>query len=236
MCFSSSSTSKNTELAKKYGKKIPANMDETPIYFASGFSFPSFRIVTKEDVLQTMNWGLIPSWFKDSDYKEIASMTLNARVETVDEKASYRHLIHRQECIVPFTGFYEWQTKDKQKIPYFVYPADGNIMSVAGLFDNWQDPLSGIIKQTFTIITCPANDLMAEIHNSKKRMPVLLKQDQENDWLNGKLDIESISIPVDSSFIKAHEVDRKIISGKNRNIPEVQIPFHNSFSEQTSMF
>ncbi|MEY3200403.1 MAG: putative response-associated peptidase YedK [Bacteroidota bacterium] len=110
MCYSNSSTSKNVDLSKKYVKKIPAGMDETPIYFASGFSFPTWRIVTQEDTLQIMNWGLIPSWFKEQDFKEIASMTLNARIETVEEKASFKNLLHRQECIVPSSGFFEWQT------------------------------------------------------------------------------------------------------------------------------
>lgn len=236
MCYSNSSTSKNIDLSKKYGKKIPAGMDETPIYFASGFSFPTWRIVTQQDTLQTMNWGLIPSWFKDSDYKEIASMTLNARVETADEKASFKHLVHRQECIVPSSGFYEWQTIGKEKIPYFIYPSHGNILSIAGLYDLWHDPLTGTNKNTFTILTCTANDLMAEIHNSKKRMPVLLKPEQETEWLQGKLDLDILQQPIESSFIKAHEVNRKLISSRQHNSPEVMLPFKNEFFEQGSLF
>jgi putative SOS response-associated peptidase YedK len=236
MCYSNSSTSKNIDLSKKYGKKILAGMDETPIYFASGFSFPTWRIVTQEDTLQSMNWGLIPSWFKEHDYKEIASLTLNARLETADEKASFKHLVNRQMCIVPSNGFFEWQTIGKEKIPYFIYPTHGNILSMAGLFDQWHDPLTGILKKTFTILTCPANELMAEIHNSKKRMPVLLKPEQEMDWLQGKLDLDILRNPVDSIFIKAHEVNRKLLASKNQNSLEVQLPFKNDFLEQGSLF
>ena len=59
MCYSNSSTSKNSDLAKKYGKQIPKGMDETPVFFASGFSYPTWRIVTKDSSIENMNWGLI---------------------------------------------------------------------------------------------------------------------------------------------------------------------------------
>ncbi|MEY3438000.1 MAG: hypothetical protein RL265_585, partial [Bacteroidota bacterium] len=152
------------------------------------------------------------------------------------EKASFKHLVNRQMCIVPSNGFFEWQTIGKEKIPYFIYPTHGNILSMAGLFDQWQDPLTGILKKTFTVLTCPANELMAEIHNSKKRMPVLLKPEQEMDWLQGKLDLDILQHPVNSSFIKAHEVNRKLVASKNQNCLEVQLPFKNDFFEQGSLF
>lgn len=236
MCYSNSSTSKNVDLSKKYGKKIPKGMDEKPIYFASGFNFSAWRIVTQEESLETMHWGLIPAWFKGSDYTEIAAKTLNARIETVDEKASFKNLLQRQECIVPSSGFFEWQTIGKEKIPYFIYPAKGEIFSLAGLFDQWQDPVSGKIKKTFTVLTCPANELMAEIHNSKKRMPVILKSEQEINWLQGRLDLEILQNPVDSIFIKAHEINRKIIGSKKANSPEILLPFKNEIFEQGTLF
>jgi putative SOS response-associated peptidase YedK len=107
---------------------------------------------------------------------------------------------------------------------------------MAGLFDQWQDPLTGILKKTFTILTCPANELMTEIHNSKKRMPVILKAEQEKDWLEGKLDLDILQNPFDSTFIKAHEVNRKLVASKNQNSLEVQLPFKNEIFEQGSLF
>ena len=236
MCYSNTSTSKNIDLSKKYGKKIPANLNETPICFASGFSFPTWRIVTKADELQRMNWGLIPSWFKEANFKEIASMTLNAKVETLNEKASFKHLIQRNECIVPSTGFFEWQTKGKEKIPYFISPSKGEIFSMAGIYDVWMNPLSGEQHTTFSILTCPANELMEEIHNTKKRMPVILATEHENDWLQGKLDLDILKVPLPSDKLKAHEVNRKLISSKANNVPEVLLPFKNEFYEQGSLF
>lgn len=236
MCYSNSSTSKNVDLAKKYKKKVPANMDETPVFFASGFSFPRWRVVTNDDSLQVMQWGLIPSWFKGDDPKEIASMTLNAKVETLDQKASFKHLLHRQECIIPSTGFFEWKTIGKEKIPFYVYPSKEAIFSMAGLYDQWMDPISGTVKRTFTILTGPANPLMEEIHNSKKRMPVILKPSEEQNWLSGNLAPEQLYEPIDNSFMHAHEVNRKLISSKEHNCPKVLEPFHNPFFEQGSLF
>lgn len=236
MCYSNSSTSKNVDLSKKYKKQIPAGMPETPVFFASGFSFPTWRVVTNNDSIEQMKWGLIPSWFKDKDPKEIASLTLNARVETVDEKASFRHLVHRQQCIVPSTGFFEWKTIGKEKIPYFIKSSQGDILSMAGLYDHWTNPLTGLMHNTFTILTCDANPLMAEIHNSKKRMPVLLLPEQEKTWLAGTLDTNVLETPVPDSFIKAIEIDRRITSGKNPNCPEVQREFKNPLYEQGSLF
>jgi putative SOS response-associated peptidase YedK len=236
MCYSNSSTSKNVDLAKKYKKKVPPNMDETPVFFASGFSFSNWRIVTKDDTLQVMQWGLIPAWFKGDKPNEIAAMTLNAKVETLDEKASFKHLLHRQECIIPSTGFFEWKTIGKEKIPYFIYPSTDAIFSMAGLYDQWLDPASGKTKRTFTLLTGPANPLMAEIHNSKKRMPVILDPNKEESWLAGDLNPESLLEPISDRFMGAHEVNRKLISSKQHNCPEVLVPFHNSIFEQGSLF
>jgi putative SOS response-associated peptidase YedK len=236
MCYSASSTSKNIDLSKKYGKKIPANLNETPVFFASGFSFPTWRIVTKAAHLQAMNWGLIPNWFKEPNFKEIASMTLNAKVETLNEKASFKHLIKRNECIIPASGFFEWQTSGKEKIPFFIAPSKGGIFSMAGIYDVWMHPLTGEQHSTFSMLTCPANELMEEIHNSKKRMPVLLKPEQENDWLQGTLDLDILKTPLSSVHLKAHEVNRKLISGKINNLPEVLLPFKNEFYAQGSLF
>ncbi len=236
MCYSNSSTSKNVDLSRKYDKKIPPDMSETPVFFASGFTFPAWRIITSNDTLSMMNWGLIPSWFHDKDPKEIASITLNAKIETIGEKASFKNLVHRQHCIVPSTGFFEWKTIGKEKIPYFVKPSKDSIFSMAGLYDRWNDPMSGQVRSTFTILTCPANPLMEEIHNSKKRMPVLLLPEQEQIWLEGSMDPHILEKPVENAFIKAIEVDRRITSSKHPNCPEVQHEFKNPLYEQGSLF
>jgi putative SOS response-associated peptidase YedK len=237
MCYSNSSTSKNIELSKRYNKKIRSNLPESPIYFASGFSHPSWRIVTRDESLEWMQWGLIPSWFNGEDPTEISNLTLNSRIETADEKASFKHLFNRQNCIVPSNGFFEWKTREqKQKIPYFVFPVQDMFFSMAGLFDQWLDPKNGEIHKTFTILTGEANALMSEIHNTKKRMPILLLPEQENAWIDGNLTTETLLTPAPDSIMGAHEIDKHIIKSKRCNSPSVQEPFHNRFYEQGSLF
>ncbi len=107
---------------------------------------------------------------------------------------------------------------------------------MAGIYDVWMNPLSGEQHTTFSILTCPANELMEEIHNTKKRMPVILATEHENDWLQGKLDLDILNVPLPSDKLKAHEVNRKLISSKANNVPEVLLPFKNEFYEQGSLF
>ena len=236
MCYSNASTSKNIELSKRYKKVAPQGLDESPLFLASGFTFPQWRVITAKEEIQVMHWGLIPTWFSDSNPKDMASKTLNARIETLGEKASFRNLIARKRCIVPSTGFFEWQTNGTRKTPFFIHPPEHELFSMAGLHDQWLNPLDGQVRSTFTIITCPANALMEEIHNTKKRMPLILDVSQEEDWLNGILAPTSISSQLTEASMLAHEIDQRIISGKQPNCAEVQLPVHNTYFEQGSLF
>jgi putative SOS response-associated peptidase YedK len=226
MCYSSSLTSKNVDLSKKYKKEIPSEIAEEPLFHASAFSYPEWRIITAEPEIQVMKWGLIPSWFKGSNTVEISSKTINARSETILEKPSFKHLIGRQHCIIPSTGFFEYQHVGKEKVPYFVHPANDSLFSMAGVFDIYKNPISGNLQKTFSIITCPANEVMAEIHNTKKRMPVMLASDQFENWLHAKpAEIADFLVPSPDNWIAAHKINPKIVSGANHNTADVQILF-----------
>ncbi|MGJ8661270.1 MAG: SOS response-associated peptidase, partial [Bacteroidota bacterium] len=82
MCYSNSLTSKNVDLSKKYKKEIPSEIADEPLFHASGFSFPEWRIITNKPEISVMSWGLIPYWFSGDNIGDIASKTLNARSET----------------------------------------------------------------------------------------------------------------------------------------------------------
>ena len=235
MCYSNSSTSTNIQLAQRYQRKITPSIPETPIFFSSGFQFPSWRIITPDESIQVMNWGLIPRWYKGNDASAFAANTLNAKVETLHDKVSFRHLVDRNRCIIPSTGFFEWQTRQKLKIPYFIAPTNDIVFSMAGLMDQWIAS-DGSLKRTFTIITGEANELMREIHNSKKRMPVLLTKEREDDWLSGKLNLNELTNVFPSIYMQAIEVNKGVIGGKNPNILEVQQPFDNGYYMQGSLF
>jgi putative SOS response-associated peptidase YedK len=122
---------------------------------------------------------------KDSNSaKDIRMKTFNAKSETLAEKPSFRNSLNRKRCLVLATGFYEWHTDEKKKTPYFIGLKDHTAFALAGLYDQWTNPETAEKINTFTVITTRANPMMEEIHNLKKRMPVILTPGAEQNWLN----------------------------------------------------
>lgn len=237
MCYSSSLTSKNIDLSKKYKKVVPSEIAEEPLFHASGFSFPEWRIVTAKPEIEVMTWGLIPHWYNGTSTAEIASKTLNARSETLLEKPSFKHLVGRQHCIIPSTGFFEYQAVGKEKIPYFVYPNTDSLFSMAGIYDVYKNPITGESSRSFSIITCEANQMMSEIHNTKKRQPVMLRNDQIEDWLIAKpSEIGDFLIPSAENVLAAHKINPRILKGDQRNSLSVQKLFVDERGTQGSLF
>lgn len=154
----------------------------------TGFDLPAAPITTAPfPSLRMAYWGLIPSWATN---KKIALKTLNAKIETLTEKPSFKDLTQNR-CLVWATGFYEWQwldRKGKQKQKYLITLKDQPLFAFAGLFS------TGETHKTFTILTTAANEVMAKIHNTKKRMPVLLPREKQSDWLEGA-PIDSFKTP-----------------------------------------
>ena len=235
MCYSNSSTSTTLQLAERYQKFKPVAAPELQYYFASGFHFPRWNIITNDDTLQQMRWGLLPNWFKGANWMEFARKTLNARIETCAEKVSFRHIIDSKRCLVPCSGFFEWQTAGKLKIPYFITHPKQEIFSIAGIYDSWLDQTTGALENTFTILTTAANPLMAEIHNAKKRMPLILQQDEEKAWLDRELGIHQIMDRNDLQ-LEAWEVDKRIILSSNANISIVSQRYQNPQGIQKGLF
>jgi putative SOS response-associated peptidase YedK len=127
-----------------------------------------------------MRWGLIPHWAKDA---KTAYQMINARVETLTQRPAFRSLLAANRCLVPASGFYEWQGKGREKTPYYIHPQDDQYIAFAGLYDVWQRP-DGEDLYTFTIITTEADPFMARLHN---RMPVMLARALEEAWLDPEL-------------------------------------------------
>lgn len=235
MCYSNSSTSSSEELGKRYNKPVSNTQKIGPIYHASGFQFPKWNVILNESI-ESMNWGLIPSWFSQNDWQSIASKTLNARIETINEKASFRHLVSNKRCIIPSSGFFEWQTLKTEKIPYFIFPKDNSVFSMAGLYDDWVDKSTGECHRTFSIITNPANELMAEIHNSKKRMPYMLSPSFENDWLSGKINSLNDNYLLPSDGMNAHRINKKLLLSSEANCQKIQEKYVDNIGQQASFF
>lgn len=134
-----------------------------------------------ERLLSQLKWGLVPSWAKDA---EIGSRMINARAETITEKPSFREAFRQRRCVIPASGFYEWQKMEKgAKQPYYFYLKDKEVFGFAGLWEEWLDKTNGELFETCTIITTGANEVLKPVH---ERMPVILKADNYDQWLDPK--------------------------------------------------
>jgi putative SOS response-associated peptidase YedK len=125
--------------------------------------------------LALLRWGLVPSWSK-----EFNEGLINARCETVNEKPSFRQAFRQRRCIIPASGFYEWQKVDKGKVPHYIRMADGSPMPFAGIWESWRSP-EGQALESCAILTTAANAAVAPIHD---RMPVILHPDEFGRWLD----------------------------------------------------
>ncbi|MCW5829971.1 MAG: SOS response-associated peptidase [Deltaproteobacteria bacterium] len=162
--------------------------------------------------LVPVKWGLVPSWAKDP---AIGNRMINARAETAHEKPSFRSAFKHRRCLIPATGFYEWQARGKgPKQPYHITMKAGGLFSMAGLWEHWQAP-DGSELETCTILTTEPNDLMAPIHN---RMPVILPPSEARKWIDPKTkadDLKPILVPLSADMMQALPVSRIVNDPKN---------------------
>jgi putative SOS response-associated peptidase YedK len=136
-----------------------------------------------ERSIQTARWGLIPSWAKDASRQANA---INARVESIAEKPTFKSAFKSRRCLVPVTGYYEWATelgKYKPKQPFYISHKDKHSLAIAGLYETWINPATNSPITTAAIITREAAGIVAPIHH---RMPVILPKDLWSAWLSNK--------------------------------------------------
>lgn len=232
MCFSVNVNLVREELEERFGIPFPDKDKYQPSYYYHAFSLPLLPAVceAEPDRVSLLRWGLIPSWTRSrGDAEEIRLKTFNARAETASSKPSFASSFRHGRCLIPVRGFFEWQHTPGAKIPWYIYHSTETVFSLAGLYDRWTDSSTGEIFSTFSIITTEANDLMAEIHNSKKRMPVILGRDEELTWISPGLpedEAAALLRPCRSEILKAHTVGN-LVNNRNadRNTPEVIKPF-----------
>lgn len=200
--------------------KMPDN------WVLKGFTYPTVKVITnvKPFLAKDLQWGLIPHWANNSNAYNIRSATLNAKSETLLDKPSFNKLIGKKHCLIPVSGFYEWQSLNKSKYPHYIYMKNMEPFMLAGLWDSWMDSDTMKEHKTFTILTCEANTLMKKIHNTKQRMPVIINEKDEKHWLEANTfkELTALCKPYNDSKMTAHSIDKKIITDKvNYNIPRV---------------
>lgn len=131
-----------------------------------------------ERVAELMRWGLVPHWAKDAS---IGHKLNNARADGLFDKPSFRQAARRRRCLLPATGFYEWQATPTGKQPWYVSARSGEPLAMAGLFEAWKPNDSEEWLLTCCVVTTEPNALMAPIHD---RMPVILAPARWAQWLS----------------------------------------------------
>jgi putative SOS response-associated peptidase YedK len=211
MCGRFVITSAPEALRKLLGYKEQPNFP--PRYnIAPTQPIPVVRLDQGERHFALMRWGLIPSWVKDP--KQFA-LLINARLEGIAEKPSFRAAMKRRRCLIPADGFYEWQKRGKTKQPYFIRARNREPFAFAGLWETWTDRDGGEIE-TAAIVTCAANKTLAPVH---ERMPVIVPPEQYDAWLDSdKIEAKPAAAllgPAPGDFLEAYEISTRVNSVKN---------------------
>ena len=151
--------------------KSAIQVEDTENYNAHPYQkLPVIKKYKNGNTLEALQWGLIPSWAKEKEFKAL----INARLETIDEKVSFKKLIKNHRCVAVADGFYEWKREENEKTPHYFVRKDTNVIYFAGIFEEDQ----------FCLITEEAKENIKEIHH---RQPVILNQADVNRYLNLEL-------------------------------------------------
>ncbi|MEA1903061.1 MAG: SOS response-associated peptidase [Actinomycetota bacterium] len=167
--------------------------------------------------LESMRWGLIPHWAKDTK-----SIHINARSETVDTTAAFRDSFARKRCLIPADGFYEWEPPEEGRTPHWVYRADGHPMVFAGIWAARIDPDTEEWQRTCSILTTGSEGAISDIHD---RMPISLPASVWDAWLDRDLTnpeaARSLLTSIEPDLLMEHVVSRQVNSVRN-NGPELR--------------
>jgi len=182
---------------------------------------PVLAIPNNSHKMEFMVWGLIPGWSKDPS---MGARMINARAETLAEKASFKSPYKRRRCLIPADGFYEWKVTpgSKAKTPMYIQLKGGQPFTFAGLWEIWHPSDESILS--CTIITTAPNEFMAGIHD---RMPVILPPSAWEEWLDpqeqplGSLNHLLAAYPADQ--MEAYPVSTLVNSPANDR-PELILP------------
>jgi putative SOS response-associated peptidase YedK len=215
MCGRYTLTVSADRLVEQFKALLPAE-GLSPRYNAAPSQ--SLPLITNEDPgqIRLYRWGLVPHWAKEIS---IGNKMINARVETIAEKPSFRNAFKKHRCIVLADGYYEWKKNDAGKTPYRIILENGEPFAFAGLWESWKNEKNEEIR-SFTIITTEAIPNLADLH---ERMPVILPAGKLDKWLDNRLSQdEALSLlrPYEEKALKAYQVSNMVNSPFNDN-PEL---------------
>lgn len=223
MCYHVSLNKDIKVVEKEFGKKVDAPELFQTGYHLNGFAQPYLPVLSTQDAtsISMYRWKLLPHWLKsESDWK---ANTLNAKGEELFEKGAYK-TYWQNRCLVICNGFFEPHHPSGQKKAqsYYVKPKAGGFFTLGAVYSVWKD------IPTFSIITVAASPLLEEIHNEKKRMPLILDGDRADAWLLPDLSKTEMAglmtpYPEDDRLEGFRVMDGVTNSRIDTNIPEVLV-------------
>jgi putative SOS response-associated peptidase YedK len=169
---------------------------------------------SKPGRLQYFTWSVIPPYAR-SGKPDFKLSTFNAMVERLEESQLWQPLLGKKHCAIITDGFYEWQYEDplkkKKSIPHLIRARNSRFTFMAGLWEVWTNRQTGELVPSCTVITLPANSLMATIHNTKGRMPAFLTSDTMKIWLDQELPFserKKVLDPVPDEFLDTYQIKK----------------------------
>lgn len=211
MCYHVSTPDKRKLIEELPQYKI--NLDDESFYHVSGFTRPFLPVTTSDNprTVENAQWKLIPYWIKTEAEAKAYANTCNAKSEEVFDKASYKIYIEKNRGLLWIDGFFE---PHKNKVSgkdenYYIYLPEKRIFTLGIVISPWVNTETGEVTNTFSILTTKANKLLEEIHNEKKRMPLVIAPDDRDEWLEarGKAQIQHFFKPF-NGLLEAHKVHR----------------------------
>ena len=160
--------------------------------------------------LRPMRWGFLPHWYKAPNG---GPLLINARSETIAEKPAFKAACRERRCLIAATGFYEWtKTPEGKRLPWYIFRQDGAPLVMAGVWQDWRAKDDGQEATTTAVVTCAANDPMAQIHH---RMPVILEPNDWAKWLGeeGK-GAATLMRPAPDDTLRFYRVDPAVNSNR----------------------
>ena len=168
-------------------------------------NLPVIKKYTNGSALEKLKWGIVPSWSKKKDFKPL----INSRLETIDEKISFKKLIKLKRCIAIAYGFYEWKRTEKEKKPFFFQRQDKKTIYFAGIYD----------ENEFCLITEQASENLLAIHH---RQPVILNQKDLKSYLDLQLDGSAFLKEAKKPRLEFYEVSKDVNKPTNNSVSLIQ--------------
>jgi len=186
--------------------KSAIKVDDLENYNAHPYqNLPVIKKYINGNTLENLKWGMVPSWSKKKEFKPL----INARLETIDEKVSFKKLIKLTRCIAVADGFYEWKREEKYKVPYYFLREDKKIMYIAAIYEN----------NEFCLITEQATNNVNEIHH---RQPVIINENDINRYLNLELDGSSFLKECKRPKLEFYQISKEVNKPTNNSISLIQ--------------